>query len=161
MCGVYTCDFFCYLHLLQITKSLESAARIVLDNSPVLFCNCTLTNKIPNYVSRYWQKIAGLELREHELREEVVQANQLRKQQLVELGLLREEEKQKMQRDQEIGVHIYYFIFLLFLFWTTLRYLTNNLVFNTLLINVLLFSSLCSYSQVSLALFTIILIAGS
>merc|ERR1719483_266434 len=36
-----------------------------------------------------------------ELREELVQANQLRKQQLVELGLLREEEKQKMGRDQE------------------------------------------------------------
>ncbi|KAL4239252.1 hypothetical protein ACF0H5_000069 [Mactra antiquata] len=47
------------------------------------------------------KKIASLELREQELREEVVQANQLRKQQLVELGLLREEEKQKMQRDQE------------------------------------------------------------
>jgi centrosomal protein CEP112 len=39
-----------------------------------------------------------------ELREEVVQANQLRKQQLVELGLLREEEKQKMQRDHETEV---------------------------------------------------------
>lgn len=39
-----------------------------------------------------------------ELREEVVQANQLRKQQLVELGLLREEEKQKMQRDHEAEV---------------------------------------------------------
>ncbi|XP_035824981.1 uncharacterized protein LOC101862025 isoform X2 [Aplysia californica] len=36
-----------------------------------------------------------------ELREELVQANQLRKQQLVELGLLREEEKQKMHRDHE------------------------------------------------------------
>ncbi|GFS06657.1 centrosomal protein of 112 kDa-like [Elysia marginata] len=36
-----------------------------------------------------------------ELREELVQANQLRKQQLVELGLLREEEKQKMTRDHE------------------------------------------------------------
>ncbi|CAL1536878.1 unnamed protein product [Lymnaea stagnalis] len=36
-----------------------------------------------------------------ELREELLQANQLRKQQLVELGLLREEEKQKMNRDHE------------------------------------------------------------
>ena len=36
-----------------------------------------------------------------ELREQVVQANQLRRQQLVELGLLREEEKQKMQHDHE------------------------------------------------------------
>ena len=38
------------------------------------------------------------------LREEVVQANQLRKQQLVELGLLREEEKQKLQREHETMV---------------------------------------------------------
>ena len=51
-----------------------------------------------------YQKIAELERREQELREEVVQANQLRKQQLVELGLLREEEKQKMQRDHEAEV---------------------------------------------------------
>ncbi|XP_046555303.1 centrosomal protein of 112 kDa-like [Haliotis rubra] len=39
-----------------------------------------------------------------ELREELVQSNQLRKQQLVELGLLREEEKQKMLRDHEAEV---------------------------------------------------------
>ena len=52
------------------------------------------------------QKVAGLELREQELREEVVQANQLRKQQLVELGLLREEEKQKMNREHEGEVNI-------------------------------------------------------
>lgn len=50
------------------------------------------------------QKVAALELREQELREEVVQANQLRKQQLVELGLLREEEKQKMSREHEAEV---------------------------------------------------------
>ncbi|XP_052772842.1 centrosomal protein of 112 kDa-like isoform X2 [Mya arenaria] len=48
------------------------------------------------------KKVAALEHREQELREEVVQANQLRKQQLVELGLLREEEKQKMQRDTDM-----------------------------------------------------------
>ena len=52
------------------------------------------------------QKVAALELREQELREEVVQANQLRKQQLVELGLLREEEKQKMTREHETEVHL-------------------------------------------------------
>ncbi|XP_070185125.1 trichohyalin-like isoform X3 [Littorina saxatilis] len=47
-------------------------------------------------------KLSGeLEAQVVELREELVQANQLRKQQLVELGLLREEEKQKMQRDHE------------------------------------------------------------
>ena len=55
------------------------------------------------------QKIASLELREQELREEVVQCNQLRKQQLVELGLLREEEKQTMQREQETEVNSFLF----------------------------------------------------
>lgn len=49
----------------------------------------------------YFQKITKYELQIQELREEVVQANQLRKQQLVELGLLREEEKQKMLREHE------------------------------------------------------------
>lgn len=50
-------------------------------------------------------KVMGeLESQVGELREELVQANQLRKQQLVELGLLREEEKQKMQRDHEAEV---------------------------------------------------------
>ncbi|XP_055875153.1 uncharacterized protein LOC106078496 isoform X1 [Biomphalaria glabrata] len=39
-----------------------------------------------------------------ELREDLLQANQLRKQQLVELGLLREEEKQKMHRDHEAEI---------------------------------------------------------
>ncbi|XP_055954492.1 centrosomal protein of 112 kDa isoform X3 [Patella vulgata] len=45
-----------------------------------------------------------LETQLRELREELVQSNQLRKQQLVELGLLREEEKQKMQRDHELEI---------------------------------------------------------
>ena len=50
------------------------------------------------------KRIHSMERQIQELREEVVQANQLRKQQLVELGLLREEEKQKMQRDHEAEV---------------------------------------------------------
>jgi hypothetical protein len=50
------------------------------------------------------QKITQHERQIQELREEVVQANQLRKQQLVELGLLREEEKQKMLREHESEV---------------------------------------------------------
>ena len=43
------------------------------------------------------------------LREEVLQANQLRKEQLVELGLLREEEKTKMAREheQQVGSNPY------------------------------------------------------
>ena len=48
-----------------------------------------------------FQTIAELEQTVHALREDLVQANQLRKQQLLELGLLREEEKQKMLRDHE------------------------------------------------------------
>ncbi|KAK7493312.1 hypothetical protein BaRGS_00015438 [Batillaria attramentaria] len=51
--------------------------------------------------------VSELEGQVAELREELVQANQLRKQQLVELGLLREEEKQKMQRDHEAEVARY------------------------------------------------------
>lgn len=50
------------------------------------------------------QMLGELEAQVGQLREELVQANQLRKQQLVELGLLREEEKQKMQRDHEAEV---------------------------------------------------------
>ena len=53
---------------------------------------------------RVLQMASELEAQVAELREELVQANQLRKQQLVELGLLREEEKQKMQRDHEAEV---------------------------------------------------------
>ncbi|KAL5018699.1 hypothetical protein ScPMuIL_004421 [Solemya velum] len=60
-----------------------------------------LESKYHEKQSRDIKKISVLEHRVQELREEVVQANQLRKQQLVELGLLREEEKQKMQRDQD------------------------------------------------------------
>ncbi|XP_046339268.2 centrosomal protein of 112 kDa-like isoform X3 [Haliotis rufescens] len=47
------------------------------------------------------KNLTEFESQVRELREELVQSNQLRKQQLVELGLLREEEKQKMLRDHE------------------------------------------------------------
>lgn len=40
----------------------------------------------------------------HKLREELVSVNSQRKQQLVELGLLREEEKQRAARDHEAAV---------------------------------------------------------
>ena len=52
----------------------------------------------------FWQSIAELESQLSELREQLVHSNQLRKQQLVELGLLREEEKQKMQHEHESQV---------------------------------------------------------
>lgn len=42
-----------------------------------------------------------LEAQLQRVREELLQANQLRKQQLIELGMLREEEKQKMAREHE------------------------------------------------------------
>ncbi|KAK2149001.1 hypothetical protein LSH36_472g02048 [Paralvinella palmiformis] len=46
--------------------------------------------------------IAELEHQIQILRDELVQANALRKQQLMELGLLREDEKQKMEREQDM-----------------------------------------------------------
>ena len=49
-------------------------------------------------------------LQVQDLREQVVQSNQLRRQQLVELGLLREEEKQKMQHEHEGQVREIYYI---------------------------------------------------
>ena len=50
----------------------------------------------------YFPQIArDLESQVVRLREELAQANQLRKEQLLELGILREEEKQKLSRDHE------------------------------------------------------------
>ncbi|XP_069055982.1 centrosomal protein of 112 kDa isoform X2 [Pleurodeles waltl] len=45
--------------------------------------------------------ISGLEAQVHKLREELIQVNTQRKQQLMELGQMREEEKQKAARDHE------------------------------------------------------------
>ncbi|XP_006814744.1 centrosomal protein of 112 kDa-like [Saccoglossus kowalevskii] len=50
------------------------------------------------------QTINELEKQVRDLREEVIQSNSLRKQQIVELGLLREEEKQKSAREYEADV---------------------------------------------------------
>ena len=50
------------------------------------------------------QVIADLEEQIRSLREELLSSNQLRRQQLVELGLLREEERQKSSRDHEIAL---------------------------------------------------------
>lgn len=48
--------------------------------------------------------IADMEAQVHKLREELISVNTQRKQQLVELGLLREEEKQRAARDHEATV---------------------------------------------------------
>lgn len=48
--------------------------------------------------------IADMEAQVHKLREELISVNTQRKQQLVELGLLREEEKQRVARDHEATV---------------------------------------------------------
>lgn len=45
-----------------------------------------------------------MEAQVHKLREELIHVNSQRKQQLVELGLLREEEKQRAARDHETAV---------------------------------------------------------
>lgn len=49
--------------------------------------------------------IADMEAQVHKLREELISVNSQRKQQLVELGLLREEEKQRTARDHEAAVN--------------------------------------------------------
>lgn len=46
-----------------------------------------------------------MEAQVHKLREELIHVNSQRKQQLVELGLLREEEKQRAARDHETTVY--------------------------------------------------------
>lgn len=72
--------------------SVSLAAR-VLPRTPV-----TSSARFPDKV------IADMEAQVHKLREELVSVNSQRKQQLVELGLLREEEKQRAARDHEAAV---------------------------------------------------------
>ncbi|XP_061249039.1 centrosomal protein of 112 kDa isoform X7 [Bos javanicus] len=61
-------------------------------------------NQIQGFKKRDSQVIADMEAQVHKLREELVSVNSQRKQQLVELGLLREEEKQRAARDHEAAV---------------------------------------------------------
>ncbi|KAF0873658.1 CE112 protein, partial [Crocuta crocuta] len=62
-------------------------------------------NQIQEFKKRDSQVIADMEAQVHKLREELIHVNSQRKQQLVELGLLREEEKQKAARDHETVVY--------------------------------------------------------
>ncbi|XP_049493633.1 centrosomal protein of 112 kDa isoform X4 [Panthera uncia] len=62
-------------------------------------------NQIQEFKKRDSQVIADMEAQVHKLREELIHVNSQRKQQLVELGLLREEEKQKAARDHETAVY--------------------------------------------------------
>ncbi|XP_023100305.2 centrosomal protein of 112 kDa isoform X4 [Felis catus] len=62
-------------------------------------------NQIQEFKKRDSQAIADMEAQVHKLREELIHVNSQRKQQLVELGLLREEEKQKAARDHETAVY--------------------------------------------------------
>ncbi|XP_057569720.1 centrosomal protein of 112 kDa isoform X21 [Hippopotamus amphibius kiboko] len=61
-------------------------------------------NQIQEFKKRDAQVIADMEAQVHKLREELMSVNAQRKQQLVELGLLREEEKQRAARDHEAAV---------------------------------------------------------
>ncbi|XP_036984002.2 centrosomal protein of 112 kDa [Artibeus jamaicensis] len=61
-------------------------------------------NQIQEFKKRDSQVIADMEAQVHKLREELINVNSQRKQQLVELGLLREEEKQRATRDHEAEV---------------------------------------------------------
>ncbi|XP_023569872.1 centrosomal protein of 112 kDa isoform X2 [Octodon degus] len=62
-------------------------------------------NQIQEFKKRDAQVVADMELQVHKLREELISVNSQRKQQLVELGLLREEEKQRAARDHEAAVN--------------------------------------------------------
>uniref|UniRef100_A0A8C6BUJ8 Centrosomal protein 112 n=1 Tax=Monodon monoceros TaxID=40151 RepID=A0A8C6BUJ8_MONMO len=62
-------------------------------------------NQIQEFRKRDSQVIADMETQVHKLREELISVNSQRKQQLVELGLLREEEKQRTARDHEAAVN--------------------------------------------------------
>ncbi|XP_076808963.1 centrosomal protein of 112 kDa-like isoform X1 [Clavelina lepadiformis] len=53
---------------------------------------------------QHQEVMSNMEQQIRELREELVSANALRRQQLVELGLLREEERQKAARDHDLSV---------------------------------------------------------
>uniref|UniRef100_A0A8D2CVC2 Centrosomal protein 112 n=1 Tax=Sciurus vulgaris TaxID=55149 RepID=A0A8D2CVC2_SCIVU len=61
-------------------------------------------NQIQEFKKRDAQVISDMEAQVHKLREELITVNSQRKQQLVELGLLREEEKQRAARDHETVV---------------------------------------------------------
>ncbi|XP_006017414.1 centrosomal protein of 112 kDa isoform X1 [Alligator sinensis] len=62
-------------------------------------------NKTQECRKRDAQVICEMDAQVHKLREELIQVNAQRKQQLVELSLLREEEKQKASRDHETAVN--------------------------------------------------------
>ncbi|XP_074870801.1 centrosomal protein of 112 kDa isoform X2 [Carettochelys insculpta] len=62
-------------------------------------------NKTQECRKRDAQVIHDMEAQIHKLREELIQVNAQRKQQLVELSLLREEEKQRAARDHETTVN--------------------------------------------------------
>ncbi|XP_030656537.1 centrosomal protein of 112 kDa isoform X3 [Nomascus leucogenys] len=62
-------------------------------------------NQIQEFKKRDAQVVADMEAHIHKLREELINVNSQRKQQLVELGLLREEEKQRATREHEIVVN--------------------------------------------------------
>lgn len=52
----------------------------------------------------WFQTISELESQVHTLREELVAAHSQKKQQLSELGLLREEERQRANQEQEVAL---------------------------------------------------------
>ncbi|XP_032097903.1 centrosomal protein of 112 kDa isoform X7 [Sapajus apella] len=62
-------------------------------------------NQIQEFKKRDAQVIADMEAQVHKLREELINVNSQRKQQLVELGLLREEEKQRATREHETVIN--------------------------------------------------------
>uniref|UniRef100_A0A8D0BFV9 Centrosomal protein 112 n=1 Tax=Salvator merianae TaxID=96440 RepID=A0A8D0BFV9_SALMN len=62
-------------------------------------------NKTQEFRKRDAQIVSDMEAQIHTLREELIQVNTQRKQQLVELSLLREEEKQRIVQDHETAMN--------------------------------------------------------
>lgn len=74
----------------------------------LVFCNSSIAFLLTAFAcfSIFENKVmADMEAQVHKLREELINVNSQRKQQLVELGLLREEEKQRAARDHETAVN--------------------------------------------------------
>ncbi|XP_030064313.1 centrosomal protein of 112 kDa [Microcaecilia unicolor] len=81
-------------HEREIEK-LDKQFRIAMEENE---------NKTKAWRKQDCQTINELEKQVHLLREELIQVNSQRKQQLVELGLLREDEKQKVAREHETAI---------------------------------------------------------
>lgn len=84
-----------------------TVSTIIRPVKAVLCYNVFIRKKLTlkNILLLFFKIISDMESQIHSLREELIQVNTQRKQQLVELGLLRDEEKQKAALDREAAVN--------------------------------------------------------